>query len=209
MEIEAKYLLPTPADAARIEALDWTPFTLGARHTADLHDTLWDTPDLQLSATRHAVRLRRSQDATLVTLKGPGTIEQGVHSREEIEEPAVGLDPSEWPAAIRKRLHALIDRQPIAPLVTIRNHRRTWPLLHGDRTIGEVALDEGTISAGDAREPLHELEVELKGGTRDDLEVVDQIVRRQLGAQPNDRSKAARGLALLTRDRSTTPPESS
>ena len=197
MEIEAKYTLTEPTSAEQIEALDWGAYQLGQRHTIDQHDTFFDTPDLALSRTRHAVRLRTGGNQPVVTLKGPGSAVQGVHSREEWEEPTADRDPGRWPQTIRQQLQDLIAEQPIQPLLAVHNNRRTWELLCDGQVVGEVALDQGEIVAGDEHEPMHELEIELKGGTRDDLAAVGELVRRQLPAQPEDRSKFARGLALV------------
>lgn len=197
MEIEAKYRLTAPVTAEQVEALDWTPYQLGPRTTVDQHDTFFDTHDRAISQTMHAVRLREGGPQPVVTLKGPGTVEAGIHSREEIELPTSDHAPDSWPAPIRERLQRLIGTQPLKPLLVVQNGRRTWPLLRDGAVIGEVALDEGTIQAGERHEPMHEIEIELKGGARSDLEQIGTLVQRQLPAQPEDRSKFQRGFALL------------
>lgn len=202
MEIEAKYTLTEPVSAEQVEALDWGAYQLGERHTIDQHDTFFDTSELALSRTRHAVRLRTGGKQPVVTLKGPGSAAQGVHSREEWEEPTGDHDPDGWPQTIRQRLHDLIGAQPLQPLLAVHNQRRAWELLKAGQVVGEVALDRGEITADDEHEPMHELEIELKGGTREDLEQVGELVQRQLPAQPEDRSKFARGLALVRHARS-------
>ncbi|MBV9787100.1 MAG: CYTH domain-containing protein [Chloroflexi bacterium] len=207
MEIEAKYTLTEPVSAEQIEALDWGAYQLGDRHTIDQHDTFFDTPKLALSRTRHAVRLRTGGKQPVVTLKGPGSAVQGVHSREEWEEPTADPDPGGWPELIRHKLQDLIAAQPMEPLLAVHNNRRTWELLRDGQIVGEVALDLGEIVAGDEREPMHELEIELKGGTHDDLAAIGELVQRQLPAQPEDRSKFARGLALVRHAQSLTQTE--
>ena len=207
MEIEAKFTLTEAVSAEQVEALDWDAYRLGERHTVDQRDTFFDTPDLALSGTRHAVRLRTGGATPVVTLKGPGQAEQGIHSREEWEEPTDDPQPGGWPTAIRERLDTLIGAQAIEPLLTVHNQRRAWPLLREDQVICEVALDAGTIAAGTAHEPMHELEIELKGGSRDDLAAVAALVQRQLPAQPEDRSKFARGLALVQQARRASPDQ--
>jgi inorganic triphosphatase YgiF len=202
MEIEAKLALSAPTDSEHIEALDWTPYQLGPGHQIQQHDTFFDTPDLALSRTRHAVRLRQGGTTPVVTLKGPGKVEGGVHEREELELPTTGNAPEHWPQAIQAQLQQLIGTQPMQPLLQIRNHRRIWPLLRDNQTIGEVALDEGSIIAGEQQEPMHELEIELKGGNRDDLTTLIRMLQQHLPAQPEDRSKFARGLRLLGIDTS-------
>lgn len=208
MEIEAKFTLTEPVSAEQVEALGWGAYQLGERNTIDQHDTFFDTSELALSRTRHAVRLRTGGKHPVVTLKGPGSAVQGVHSREEWEEPTTDHDPGGWPHPIRQKLQDLIGAQPIQPLLAVHNRRRTWALLRDGQIIGEVALDEGEIAADDRREPMHELEIELKGGTRQDLDEIGVLVQRQLPAQPEDRSKFARGLALVRHAQSFTETDS-
>ncbi len=197
MEIEAKLALTAPVQAEEIEQLDWTPYQLGQRHEVQQHDTFFDTPDMALSRTRHAVRLREGGRQTVVTLKGPGKVAAGVHEREELELPTTERAPVGWPEAVRSELFQLIGDQPLQPLLEVQNYRRTWPLVRGGQAIGKVALDEGRIIAGSRHQPIHELEIELKGGARDDLTGLSELVQLFLPAQPEDRSKFARGLALL------------
>ncbi len=197
MEVEAKLALTAPTAPEQVEALDWAPYQLGPRHAVQQHDTFFDTPDLALSKTRHAVRLREGGATSVVTLKGPGNVAAGVHEREELELPTTAREPDGWPGEVRSQLRRLIGDQPLQPLLEVRNQRHTWALLRSGQTIGEVALDEGHIVANDRSEPMHELEIELKGGNLHDLVLLSQLAQQQLPAQPEDRSKFARGLALL------------
>lgn len=199
MEIEAKFALTQPVEANTIEAMAWEPFTLGQRAVIDQHDTFFDTHDRALSRSRHAVRVRLGGSQPLVTFKGPNSVIGGVHTREELEAPTQDEAPRGWPADIRARVEALLgDRMAeLAPLLHVHNLRHAWPLLHENRVVGEVVLDRGTIMAGDRSVPMHELEIELKGGAISDLEIVQTLVQRQLPAQPEDRSKFERGFALV------------
>ena len=198
MEIELKFALSAPVTPAQIEALPWSPYRLAQPHTLDQLDTFFDTADRALSETKHAVRVRRANEQLLVTLKGPGTVVAGVHSRPEWEVPATSEQPEQWPDAIRDQLRALIGEQPLEPLFTVQNLRRAWVLLRDDQPLGEVALDEGAIIVGERRLPMHELEIELKGGAASDLDALATMIVQQLPAQPEDRSKFARGFALLS-----------
>jgi inorganic triphosphatase YgiF len=198
MEIEAKWTLTAPVTPEQIEALRWTPYRIAQPQTLAQHDTFFDTHDRALSRTKHAVRVRHANADLLVTLKGPGTVEAGVHSRPEWELPTASERPEQWPELIRTKLHDLIGEQAVAPLFTVHNDRRTWVLLRDDAVLGEVALDTGMIESGGQQLPLHELEIELKGGERSDLQALAGLIQQQLPAQPEDRSKFARGFALLS-----------
>ena len=59
-----------------------------------------------------------------------------------------------------------------------------------------MALDQGELLGGSRREPLCEVEVELKTGS---MEACDRFARElavQFGLQPEPRSKFSRALAL-------------
>ncbi len=198
MEIEAKYVLSKPVTPTQIEALPWAPYELLQPVTLHQHNTYFDTVDRALSRAKHSVRVRQENDILLVTLKGPGTVVAGVHSRPEWEVPTVSTEPDQWPEEIRAMLHELIGAQPLQPLFTIHNLRRAWVLRRGDLPLGEVALDEGTIEVADQKVPLHELEIELKGGTPGDLDALATMIVQHLPATPEDRSKFTRGFALLS-----------
>ncbi len=208
IEIELKFSLEAPVSTTQIEALDWSPYALGPRSTLDQRDTFFDSRELALSRSRHAVRLREGGATPLVTLKGPGLVRDGVHQREELELATLSRAPQGWPEAIQERIARLIGAEALQPIFTVENHRRVWPLLRDGVVLGEIALDQGRIIAGDRQQPLHELEIELKGGTPDDLVTIRGLVERALPARPEDRSKFARGLALLRPDLVATAHES-
>lgn len=197
MEIEAKYALSAPVTPEKIATLPWAPYHVAQPETLDQHDTFFDTPDRALSRTKHAVRVRQANERLLVTLKGPDSVQDGVHSRPEWELPTISAQPDQWPELIRSKLHDLIGEQQVAPLFTVHNLRHTWVLLHENAVVGEVALDKGMIEAGGQQQQLHELEIELKGGDQKDLRALAAMIQQQLPAQPEDRSKFARGLAML------------
>src|SRR3954462_2031504 len=102
MEIEAKYKVLRPVDAAEIVGLDLTPYRLadGAEH--ELHDTILDTPDRAITGAGCGLRLRRDGRRTLLTFKGVGAVEGAVHRRaeHEAELPEPTLDRAAWPAEI-------------------------------------------------------------------------------------------------------------
>jgi inorganic triphosphatase YgiF len=64
--------------------------------------------------------------------------------------------------------------------------------------VAELSLDAGAIDAGGRAANFRELEIELlKTGTRADLDELVALLRARFTLVPEDRSKLARGLALL------------
>ncbi len=208
MEIEAKYKITGPLSPADVDQLDLAPYIV--RPGADLkhHDIMLDTVERAITGSRHALRLRDENGKKILTLKGPGTVKGSVHERQEIEAPLPAgrsdgelLDYTAWPHALAAPVAQMAGLHPLAPLVEMQVHRRTWIVERDGRQVGELALDEGMIQASGKSEPVHELELELKGaGKKTDLQSLDARLRRMLPLAPEPRSKLERGLALLRPD---------
>lgn len=201
MEIEAKYAVIGPLDPERIAALDLGSYTVTARGTERHNDEILDTPDRALTTARQALRIRKTDDATLITLKGPDTASGGVHAREEIERPLpadADGDPGRWPEEIAEKVTPLLGDQRPGPLVRVDVVRHLWDVARDGERVAELALDEGQIYAGGRARPVHELELELKGvGGRGDLDAVTARLERALALIPEPRGKLERGLELL------------
>lgn len=212
MEIEAKYKITGPLDPEMISALDLAPYSLrqGQRHAH--HDLLLDTPERAITGTHHSLRLRDENGAKILTFKGPGEVEGSVHRREEVEAPlptngaaevtanrAQVYDYSTWPKNVAQRVTALVGPSAdLQPLIELFVNRQTWAVERDGESIGELALDEGTILAHGASVPVHELELELKdAGQPSDLAALDERLCASLPLAPEPRSKLERGLALL------------
>ena len=201
MEIEAKYRVVGPLDIAQIEAIDFAPCAMTFDASLDLRDEVYDTSTLALAAAGNALRVRRDGRRVIVTLKSAGRVEGSVHVREEIEVDATeaAVEAGHWPEEVRRRVDEVAKGQLLAPVVAVENHRRTWSLTAGDRSIAELALDEGTIRAEGRERPFLEVEVELKGdGNREDLDRITRILVANLPLEPEPKSKFARGLALIS-----------
>lgn len=199
-----------PQDVPRLLAL---PQLASPARTEPLLNTYLDTPDLALKARRMAVRERRVGGQTLLTVKTAGQSVHGLTQRCEWEGPtepgapdfAALVDDTElaaWLTGLAPRLQ---------PVFRTDFTRRSWVIDHAGARI-EVALDEGTITAGNASpagqpsrcETILELELELLDGPPDALvslaRTLEQDGARQAGERwlhPSDLSKAQRGLALF------------
>lgn len=207
MEIEAKFAITGDLDPARLTTLALHPYTLRSRGVERHSDTLLDTPSRAVTSTLHSLRIRQIGERRIVTLKGPNSGAGGVHEREEIEAELSGppsCDPRDWPREVGEPALALTHDEPLAPLLRDEVERQLWAVRRSGRVIGELAVDSGQIIAAGRHEPIHELELELKGsGSRADLDALCQALSAALPLSPEPRSKLQRGLALLRHARWT------
>jgi triphosphatase len=163
-EIELKFQLPPARRAAVLRAVK-SAETASTR----LRARYFDTPDRRLAKAGVALRLRQENDAWVQTLKARG---EGALSRLEHE---VALGPQAGTPQLDIGRHAgtpagaalaaALGKQAAALHVifetdVLRIHR----LVRSGGAAVELALDIGELQAGAARQPLHELEFELKQG---------------------------------------------
>ncbi|HEY8325172.1 MAG TPA: CHAD domain-containing protein [Ktedonobacterales bacterium] len=207
MEVEAKFAITGALDPASLMKLALHPYTLRSAGVERHSDTLLDTPARAITSTRHALRIRAIGERRILTLKGPSAGVGGVLEREELEAELAGppsLDPRDWPREIGEAVAAMAQGEPLEPLLRVEVERRLWAVRRGGRVVGELALDTGEIIAAGRREPIHELELELKGsGSRADLDTLCHMLAQTLPLAPEPRSKLERGLALLRHARWT------
>ncbi len=207
-ETELKLLL----DAQHLPRLLAHPLLAAqAPRRAVLRNTYFDTPALALMQQRMAVRERQVDGRTLLTVKTAGHSVGGLSQRNEWEAPtepgrfdfaALVDDP-----ALAAQLTALAGQ--LVPVFGTDFVRHMWLLEHGGAQI-EVALDQGFVTAGAAREALLELELELKSGPVSALTDLARVLSQDEPdptapspwLHPSDRSKAERGVALFLAQRS-------
>lgn len=199
METELKLLLT----AAERPQLLRHPLLQNPSNTQRLLNTYFDTPALDLQQRRMAVRERLAGTQWLLTVKTAGHSAHGLSRRQEWEGPAL---PGSLP------FETLVDDADLAAeLMALRPHlqalfgtdfeRQRWLIRHADALI-EVALDQGDIHVPGTslREPILELELELRSGPESALlklaEVLRQTPQGPLTLTPSDTSKAQRGMAL-------------
>ncbi|MGH2487173.1 MAG: CHAD domain-containing protein, partial [Ktedonobacterales bacterium] len=207
MEIEAKYAILGPLNPATLATLDLDPYLLAPEGASHHQDVVLDTPGRAITAAGSVLRLRHADDRVILTYKGPNIGATGVREREEIERPLAEeqADSShyhQWPAEIVARIAPLVGDAQLQPLIKTYINRHIWSIERAGVTVGEVALDQGVISAGGRTTRVHELEIELKGsGERSDLAALQERLLPALPLQPQPLGKVQRGLALLGRNR--------
>jgi triphosphatase len=196
-EIELKFYLP-PGSRAALEASPALAAAEPRQH--HLVTTYFDTPDHLLDRTGLTLRVRRSGNTHTQTVKSRATDRGVAANRNEWEwligqnEPDVGLLAKT--RALAKAATAIKDK--LEPVFVTDIWRATRLLDLDDKTVVEVAIDEGNIEAGPAREPVSELELELKSGC---IGPVYRLAAELRAAAPlwiSPESKAARGWQLRT-----------
>ena len=211
MEIEAKFRVGNPAIfTALLQLATIGPFDLEpATKVEEQHNTYFDTADQRLRAQRYGLRVRDLGTRRIATLKGAGSVQGELHERDEWEvEVDNDNQPEHWPASeVRARVLALTGGAPLQAMLTSHTKRQNIYVRRGDVSIAELSLDEGWLSAGGKEAAFRELEIELKDdGSRADFNQLVTLLRERFALVPEERSKLARGLALLDdTDRATSP----
>ncbi len=177
-----------------------TALAQGGPRTRQLSNTYYDTPELTLLASGVGLRLRRSGERWLQTVKTSGTASGGLHQRQEWEMevagPALELDRLDAP-----ELAPLFGdpalRAALQPLFTTEFTRTTLDLAGADGTRMELAVDQGEVRTLRGSSPISELELELCEGGVSGLFDLAIGLTRDLPLTLEQRSKAARGYAFF------------
>jgi len=189
-EIELKLELSQDA-AAAIEASDLLPRDVTRVRQSSYY---FDTPDHALARAGLSLRIRKSGDKRVQTIKAAGVSTSGLFARSEWERSVLDDSPvldatTALPPGLNDRLDAL------APMFEAEIDRRSWLIVEGHTTI-EMVLDRGEIVAGDRRTSVCEIELELKAG---DPAALFALARKLDGVAPvrlGVLSKAERGYRL-------------
>ncbi len=200
MEIEAKYAIDDCRVFDRLLALRQVGvYTLAPAPAPEKQvNTYYDTADRVLGQQQFALRIRVTDTYTVATLKGKGSVADGIHRREEYEVPATNPNPATWTHGVaRERALQLLQGAPLVPLVTIRTTRHIITATRDQQAVAEICLDQVTLEAGQSHEGFCELEIELHAdGTVADLSALVQHLSGETELRPENRTKLQRGLAL-------------
>jgi len=202
MEIEAKYLV-TAAELATVAALRALgPYALVPAPAPELQsNSYYDTADGRLAAARYGLRVRRIGERSLITFKGPASIDDaGVHRRAEHEFPGADPSPASWPQGDARELAlALTGGAVLVPTVSVTTERHLLYAKYAGVAVAELCLDRGVLHGGEREQAFTELEIELlPGGTPADLAALAAELAHTISLTPEPRSKLQRALALRT-----------
>lgn len=192
-------------DAAAAEILA-SPKTLadmraGRPRKQLLRSVYFDTADGHLRNNRIAFRIRQIDDRFVQTIKTAPSAKGPSIQRGEWDVVVRDLTPDLGPLLDVDELRDALSREGLVaalrPVFATTFQRTTIGLRLGASRL-ELAVDIGAITAGDAREPICEAEIELKRGSVADVYVVADALRHVVPVQLQSLSKSERAYALVS-----------
>lgn len=194
-ETELKFVVDAKTfTAARVSAAFGAPAP-GPR-SRRLRSVYFDTGAGDLRRRAIALRVRRVRGRYVMGLKwatGAGAFERG---ETEVAIPAPEPDPSLFPEEVAAGLREILGDRPLRAIFTTDVYRQLFIAdFEGARI--EVAFDAGFVVAGERREPIREIELELKEG---DFSALCRFALRRLDAfemKLGVLSKAERGARMI------------
>lgn len=205
VETELKLLI-APSDVAAFRRLALLKqFAVARPATRLLRNTYFDTPELSLREHGMELRVRRVGRVAIQTLKAAGRAAgAGLHQRQEWETRVAGPLPELAALIMLVGVGSAWDKvlgmpglaQGLAPVFGSEVRRTVWNLRLAQGAEVELALDQGELSHGDRREPISEIELELKAGAPGALFDLALQLQQQVPLRVGNLSKSARGYAL-------------
>ncbi len=196
-EVELKFLVTEAAlKTVQQSALFGSP----TRRTAQrLRSVYFDTAQADLWRHRTFLRVRSQRGGRLLALKADGDDPTNPFLRHEIEvpSPSAEANPALLGEAVAAEIERVTEGRPLLPRFTTDIRRTLHRVTAGGSEI-ELAFDRGSITAGDARAPVREIELELKSGDAADLFALGLALAEVAPVRLCVMSKAARGMLLST-----------
>ncbi len=178
----------TPEKLAAIRAA-----VTGQTQHFSMHTTYYDTPDGALSARYYTLRQRWENQTSVCTLKFP--ITDSGRGEFEVETPTIEDAIPELCKLSKLPDLPTLTEKGVVPVCGAKFDRTAITVTLSD-TIVELALDEGILYGGGKEQPLCELEVELKSGSRDTATAYAALLADKYGLLPEPASKFRRALSL-------------
>ncbi|MBI3479200.1 MAG: CHAD domain-containing protein [Nitrosomonadales bacterium] len=168
-----------------------------------LYNIYFDTAKQELRQSGMALRLRRTGRLWLQTLKGGGSVQGGLHQRNEWEVAVDGpaLDFAALPAEVADVHLPVALHKKLRPIF-VTDFVRTSRMLNFQGAQIELCMDHGEISSEQHSMPICELELELKSGEPKQLFELALAILEVIPLELEAVSKAEHGYRLLSGDSS-------
>ncbi len=196
-EVELKLELP-PSALGEVTRLPWLrEVSNGPTKRERLVTVYFDTAKSKLRDHGLALRVRHIGEKRLQTIKVVKKGARGAFGRDEWEEEIAG-DLPDFKLAKGTALEPLATKKrwrKLKPVFETIVERTTIPIRSSEADL-ELAVDRGQIKARGRREPISEVEIELKHGDRAEIAMVADRLAQSVPVAYAARSKQERGYAL-------------
>ena len=165
----------------------------GEYTVTEMTTTYYDTPGSDLAKLYWTLRHRQEGDRHICTLKTPAGIDGRCEYEcffEDIQEAIPQLGRMSKSNALAQLAERGLEAKCGARFT------RTARKLTAGSTVAELALDCGVLVNGKKEEPFAEIELELKSGFRQELDVMGLLLREAYGLVPETKSKFQRAREL-------------
>lgn len=206
LEIEVKLVAPTADQLLSLpQHLEGLGISCAEPERQIARDHYLDTEDLTLYAVGWALRLRDLGTRKVLTMKALKPAgEDGLSKREEFEQDvawAGGTAPVFSTQVLGGRVHELIEDEALQRLFFVRQDRLQF---HAGGVVGgawdglwvEASMDLVRWEQGDRYHEGFEAELELRGGSEEQLRELSQQLAKATGWHPAGGSKFERGLIV-------------
>lgn len=197
-EVELKLQVLDEADWERLVHTIKTLPEAGGYEKIRLAANYFDTVDGFLHKARLAYRVRKENDQWVATIKGGGSVVNGMHKRAEwnvtVENGEADLQVFTKTTVDQTILEQLSTKK-LIPIVQTDFVREVVMLTIGDNKI-EAAMDKGKIIGGGNEVPILEIELELKEGKEEALIEFGKKIIKEFSLELSNKSKFMRGLEL-------------
>lgn len=166
--------------------------------TRKLTSIYYDTPDLKLLDSGISLRIRRMSGNWYQAVKAAGNSLAGLHQRMEWEDIIAAGKPDFTRILDPDLIKLFADQQlrdSLKPIFRTEVRRTEWQLAFENGDMVELALDLGDLVIGSKKEPISEIELELKGGNAGRLFDLALGLQQDIPLAVENVSKAQRGYA--------------
>src|SRR5215472_1467210 len=196
-EVELKLEVPSSA-IDEVAHLPWlSEVSKGPATREKLVTVYFDTAKSKLRKHGLVLRVRHAGENGVQTIKALNKGARGAFGRDEWEQRIAG-DTPDLRLAEGTALEPLASKKlqrKLKPMFETVVERTAFPIHSGDSHL-ELAVDRGYIEAGQCREPVSEVEIELKQGDRATLAKLAQRLAKSAPVAYAAKSKPERGYAL-------------
>ena len=160
--------------------------------TIAMETTYYDTPRGALSSLRYTLRRRMENGISVCTLKTPADS----LGRQEYEVLSTSIEDALERLGSQSGIDLIsLTEEGLTPVCGARFTRMAKDITLSNTTV-ELAVDKGILMGGGREVPLHEVEIELKSGSRETAKLYAAQLALRYNLVPETASKFRRALAL-------------